>query len=80
MRLLGERGWVWNGEVGALEIGCCEGRDVVPDGGRQFGDGFLDLDGIVVGLEFVYFGNPIVMSVALDKETLLKLEEKKIRT
>ena len=49
---------VRRGKVGALEVGGCEIRDAVTDGGRQLGNRLLNLGGVVVGLGLVRLGDP----------------------
>ena len=50
---------VRRGEVRPLEVGRCEIRDTVSDGGGQFSDRLLDLVGVVVGLGLVRLGDPV---------------------
>lgn len=47
-----------NGEVRALEVVRCEVGDVETDGLGELRDGFLDLDGVVVGFGAVDLGDP----------------------
>ena len=47
---LGRSGGVGHREVRAFEVGGGEGGDVVPDGGRELGDGLLDLGWVVIAL------------------------------